>query len=285
MTYTIEVSNIGNVFGTGIVVTDTYPLELLTNVSATGGGVVDPANGTITWQVDRLDPNEVVRFNVTGTIPDVIPAGSNTLTNEVAVTDDGLSGPDLGSGNNTASDDTELQVFVYDGVRNDAESDPEDALRNYLDEREYALPPLPVAPIYSGAAQPGTTLNIVLVDENGAMLGTQTVVVDTGGNWLATFPNVILSDHPHAMNVSQQSTANDFDGLSGFNLRTYFSPATTQQIFFSHDLSVAQVFAGTPSATAAAVHTGLNNPLQMASGEGYAYEFLASSSTPTQYAR
>ena len=174
-----------------------------------------------------------------------------------------------------------LPIFVFDASHNDADQDDEDNFF-YRKDRLVTLPPLPIFPIFSGATEPGTTLNFKLYNEAGAEIGSQTVMADTGGNWLANFPGNIMFDQPHSMRVEQTASIVSIDGASGFNLRTYFSPAMNEQLFFSHAYTPETVFSNTATASLQAIHQGLNNPFNLGGGDFYAYEYLSSSSTTTQ---
>ena len=44
----------GNQDGTGVTVADSFPANVLTNVTASDGGVVDPLLGTINWNLGGL---------------------------------------------------------------------------------------------------------------------------------------------------------------------------------------------------------------------------------------
>ena len=51
------------------------------------------------------------------------------------------------------------------------------------------LTPLPMMwPLYSGAAEPGSVIEVTLADTRGFAIGWQTVQVDAGGNWEVSFP-------------------------------------------------------------------------------------------------
>ncbi len=57
-------------------------------------------------------------------------------------------------------------------------------------------PPSPwtLDPIYSGAAQPGTTVQLQVVDRRGAISTSQSVVADMGGNWMLRLPHSASDD-------------------------------------------------------------------------------------------
>jgi|GEM_PF-850846 len=92
-------------------------------------------------------------------------------------------------------------------------------------------PILPLAPIYSGEADPGATLVLTMYNANGEEIGMQTVVVDAGGNWMATFESTVMRDYPSTVRISQQSAYYSLVN-AGHNLRAYFSPALNPGHFF-----------------------------------------------------
>lgn len=92
-------------------------------------------------------------------------------------------------------------------------------------------PILPLAPIYSGEADPGATLVLTMYNANGDEIGMQTVVVDAGGNWMATFESTVIRDYPSTVRISQQSAYYSLVN-AGHNLRAYFSPALNPGHFF-----------------------------------------------------
>ena len=121
ITYTITVDNAGNQDGTGVVVNDSFPTNVLTNVTASNGGVVDPLLGTINWNLGALAASGSVTLTVTADVLDPVGAGINDFTNTVSVTDDLANGPDPTPADNTGSDtDTldaapDLQLTIDDG--------------------------------------------------------------------------------------------------------------------------------------------------------------------------
>ena len=103
-------------------------------------------------------------------------------------------------------------------------------------------PILSVLPLYSGQADPGTVLRILLQDDNGNVIGTQTTMADAGGNWLATFPGTVLFDEPHIINIEQtKATWHNDNRDHGFNLRTYFAPAINPSHIQSEVLTIDAV--------------------------------------------
>ena len=126
ITWTITLTNVGGQDGTGVTLTDAFPPDLLENVRATRGGVVDPAAGTIRWAFPALagDGGEVV-VRVVGTVPKGLSPGSHDLTHRARVTDDGANGPDPTPRDNRDADLTTVRVdppvtFAFDSFRSAA---------------------------------------------------------------------------------------------------------------------------------------------------------------------
>ena len=105
----------------------------------------------------------------------------------------------------------------------------------------YRPPILPLAPIYSGEADPGSTLVLTLTNANGETIGTQMVVVDAGGNWMATFPTTTIRDFPNSVRIDQINAFYSLSDSPGHNLRAYYSPALSSGHFFFEELrTIAQ---------------------------------------------
>lgn len=100
----------------------------------------------------------------------------------------------------------------------------------------YRPPILPLAPIYSGEADPGSTLVLTLTNANGETIGTQMVVVDAGGNWMATFPTTTIRDFPNSVRIDQINAFYSLSDSPGHNLRAYYSPALSSGHFFFEEL-------------------------------------------------
>ena len=81
---------------------------------------------------------------------------------------------------------------------------------------------LPLAPIYSGTANPGATLQLDLYTATGDYLGTVTTMADVGGNWLANFTNV--DGTPANVCITQTSAPYSFGSGVGANTRVYYAP-------------------------------------------------------------
>jgi len=114
------------------------------------------------------------------------------------------------------------------------------SLRYGMPDIGITLPPLPVVPLYSGSAQPGTVITIHLYDGHGRQIGESTSVTDAGGNWLVGFPMVVLQDYPHTISITQQPCSYNLL-RGGYNLRIYFSPCLISMDFYSQPLSLDSV--------------------------------------------
>ena len=148
---------------------------------------------------------------------------------------------------------------------------------------DWRPPLLPIDPIYSGTADPGTQLRLVIYSDRGTELASQFVMADTGGNWLASFPGATIQDRPHEVRVIQDAGINSNAGFL-FNFRTYFSPAANPQQFFSEVGGVGGPGTFASSDLLNAMIQGFLNPVFQPNPNLYSYEFLPSSSTTTQYA-
>ena len=121
LTYIVTVQNVGNQDGTGVVVTDAFPTSVLSNVTASLGGIVDAVAGTVTWNVGSLAAGDVVVYSVTADVRNPLAAGIQDVTSTANVTDDGANGPDPTPLNNTDSDTDTLaaapdyQITIDDG--------------------------------------------------------------------------------------------------------------------------------------------------------------------------
>jgi hypothetical protein len=138
---------------------------------------------------------------------------------------------------------------------------------------------LPLMPIYSGEADPGATLVISLYNARGERIGSQTVIADAGGNWLATFPNATTRDIPNSVEITAVAAPYSFGQSTGHNLRTFYSPALNPGNFF------LQAIGGTSLGDEPAPllgGLGLENPLQLGTVK-YGGELLGTQATAGGY--
>jgi len=110
VSYTVTIRNNGTLLGQNVVVTDNFPTNILTNVAASDGGIVDPVAGTITWNATTtpslafLDVLEQVTLTVTGDLIGILDGNNQPLVNAVSVTDNAFNGIDPNLADNSAQD-------------------------------------------------------------------------------------------------------------------------------------------------------------------------------------
>ena len=152
-------------------------------------------------------------------------------------------------------------------------------------EISYPQPPLPVSPIYTGMAEPGTTLELSIYDGSGNLVGSQTIMADTGGNWLASFPGTLLHELPHDMLIEQKVALYNESTAGLFNLRTYFNPNFTSLVRTSTILDVETIFDYLPSTIMESVHSSLYGGFNIRWNSFNGYEFFATSINPAETGR
>jgi len=319
-TYTLDVTDIGYRNATGVTVTDVIPVGV-DFVSASDGGVYDAATRTITWTGAGTSALsgvflgvglEDVKLQVTVQLP-TSSLLMGTIADVATVANDGTNGVDPRLSNNTATVNTEVFSFLADTFENF--SLPGDGLltQTFLDntdptltvsdnaedaadavmarwmgpyyvppEYRYVAPLISLMPLYSGSADPGSTLTIEIFSAGGAEVGTETVVADAGGNWVAGFPTTTLRDYPQTVTISSQAPVNGDADASGFNLRTYFSPAVNSSHFFRQQLDIGSIFAELPSTMVRDEYQAALHPINF-NVTGHGYEFLSAQPTPAGY--
>jgi uncharacterized repeat protein (TIGR01451 family) len=277
LTYSLTVKNDSDTAATGVVLTDHLP-KGATFISASNNGQLLISEQVVSFPVFNLAEHESKTFTVSMNAPSMVL--SDSLINHATVTEDGAHGNDPTPNNNTAFDTDHILAYQYNAFHNPVK--PIELGR--FEVIKQSLPPLPIDPIYSGAVASGTALKLTLYSQNGTEIAEQTVLADVGGNWLASFASVVMKDAPHHMEIQQVSSLYNHNVMSVYDMRTYFTPATSAQLFFSHEVSPYDVLEHSPLATLRAMHHAYNNPFAVAWDEFSAYQFFAASSTTTQHA-
>ncbi|MCM2372640.1 SdrD B-like domain-containing protein [Aporhodopirellula aestuarii] len=108
VTHDITLVNNGTFHGQNVVVVAEYPTNVLENVTATNGGVIDASAGTVTWTLPVVQDGETVNLSITGDVVDVLDAENDPLTVDVSVSDDAFNGVDLTTLNNQDSDTDQI---------------------------------------------------------------------------------------------------------------------------------------------------------------------------------
>ena len=171
--------------------------------------------------------------------------------------------PDATGDNDTYDDPTptKLVFFAFDSF-NDLSGNKRFSLLG-IDpaENQRVLQPLPVDPLFSGLAEPGTTLRLTIYDEQGHMVGDRQVVADAGGNWIANFPNTVIWKQPHRMDVEQVASIQGMQDDAGFNMRRYFHPALHHSLVFIERPTVGTIMRNSAYETIESMHSANLNPL------------------------
>ncbi len=288
VTFTITAGNLGNQNGDNVEVVTQLPTSILDlssividNVAAT----YDATTGEITWAMGSVTGRglDVRTITVTATIPLVT---ADPLANRVEfssiVFDDGLNGVDFVQINNFDRDGRGLLQYAYDSFDSFLQKTGFDAGVPWYGgwhENLRTILPLPVDPIYSGLAEPGTTLLLRIFDDEGREIGSRAVVADTGGNWIASFPGVVIWENPHAMTVETIGALHTLGNEDPHNVRRYFQPALHPSMFFAPRPTVQSVMQETPTRVISSIHEANLNPLQFGTAN-HSYDFnVASNST------
>ena len=143
--------------------------------------------------------------------------------------------------------------------------------------------PLPSAaagfPLLSGAAEPGSNITLTFYSATGELIFSNTILVPSGGNWVASFPDV---DTTGNVTVVAQVAANNLTPLStdnNFNFRANY--ATPMDSFFvSRSLTVDRVFSELASRRMG-VMAPIDEPIIPGGWTKRNYEFLAAPAVPS----
>ncbi|BCL63078.1 hypothetical protein DGMP_37710 [Desulfomarina profundi] len=115
---------------------------------------------------------------------------------------------------------------------------------------------------------------------SGNPVGYQSVMADTAGNWLASFPGTVLFDMPHHMEITQTRSTYNASSEGFFNMRTYFSPNYTSMVFSSVHLDVEAVFAYMPENVLESMHRSNLSISDVTWNSSAEYETLSPSTLP-----
>ena len=271
--YTITVTNIGDQDGTGVTVKDFLPVGVIDRFDVTTD---DPANvtyssatGELNWDVGALNGRGgtstlTISVSIPFVVEDIL---ADEIVNSATVADDGLNGLDPDLSNNISTVTDPFLAFAFDSFNNFSkplDRNQDNVFGQERGEHARLLRPIPIDPIFSGLAEPGTTLSLKIYDEEGNIIGERQVVADASGNWLANFPNTIIWKDPHRMDVEQTAPIQgSVDEIDGFNMRRYFHPATHHSLYFTERDTVSTVMRNTAYETIESMHAANHAPLQV----------------------
>ena len=151
--------------------------------------------------------------------------------------------------------------------------------------RENLLPPVPISPIFSGIAEPGTTLTLTIYDSERNPVGYQTVIADQSGNWLSNFAGSLLLDTTHQTEIQQTASSMDNSTLGLYNLRTYYNPTMIGLNFSTTRLDAEAIFASTAENVVRSIHQWNNSLLDLDWDQFTGYEFFSPSINPSKHNR
>ena len=279
---TVTVTNRGDQDAGPTVLVVSFPRDVL-DALEDRGYEVDAGAGTVTFRFDDLPAGGSV------TVDFEVRVGPNVGTTDfgvsaVASADRAADAADAGAGAVTGV------TFAFDAFRNEANpsftqfapmggGDASDAVtEDDRDPRTGRLPtvrPLfrvparvPVSPMFTGTAEPGTMLTAKIYDADGNLVGERQTVADTAGNWLLSFPGTVLYEQPERMEFTrtaavQQAGGPGIGAADGqFALRRFFHPVGHASLFFSERPTVGGALGGAAGHALHAAHEANLNPLR-----------------------
>lgn len=102
---------------------------------------------------------------------------------------------------------TVFDLYAYTGFDDFREDTVPDARSFRMEPLRTPLEPiLSLDPIYSGTAEPGATVEVAIFDGFGVEIGSRSLVVDAGGNWLAMFPSATLFENRDEVSLLEQTS-------------------------------------------------------------------------------
>lgn len=284
VTYVINVANNGNQDGHNVTVTHNFPTLFIDVVSASLGGVIDENAGTVTWDIANfpaggfaieLTVQALVNEN---TPPETVLINTVSVEDEIIQNEDGsiCGGEDPNLEDNFDSDTTTVIANLF------GFSIFDNPLLEIEDEQRLINPILPIAPLYTGTAVPGSTLVVEIVNSKGVVIGSQTIVADEGGNWLARFPTLSPSQNPEQLRITQvQSTSTNTEADTQL-FKHYFRPASDGQFFVSEQITTGGVMNDQPARSLLNLYKAALTPVP-ADWEMEAYEYYTSQGSQKGY--
>lgn len=229
--YAITVQNVGEFRADGVVVRDVIDTRVFRFVSATNGGVFDPATGVVTWRLGTVNPGDPPI--VLGLTLEVLFPSSTDIdeaVNVVEVNGDGTRGRDANPDNNIASDSDILNAapdpFEIERVLGDDEEEEEEEIEE----------PLYIAPIFTGKSATGSQVRITLIGPDGAPIDTGTTIASPDGNWTLMMKDVEGPAPVSAIVTTSPPTVTSLGPLDRTNV--FFSPGGNTPIDFHRRFDV-----------------------------------------------
>ena len=170
---------------------------------------------------------------------------------------------------------TIFDIFSFDFFDRNQESFDEFILQ-VRNEIQSELEKLPIAYMATGITEHGSNVTMHIYNESGAIIGFNTVLADAAGNWVITFPNLVLDEIPHRVEVFVTPASYNDSTEGEYNTRVYYTPALDSRFFYSNPLDTNDVFNEKASNVIENLHQGNLNPLgEYDEDWNHPYEFLA----------
>ncbi len=247
VTYRISFDNVGNQVASGVVIRDTLPPGVKF-VSASDGGRL--RGNTVVWELGELRPGGGDTFTV---VVEILTDGEKL--NIVTIEDDGRGGPDPTPKNNRDTDitigkkgfqfDLNQNFLFSNGNQNVIGGSFRSELMRLYPEFDFLqdsrIPIVLGTHMNSGLAQPGSTITLEVYNDRGERIAEQSVIADTGGNWLATFVTDKIDQQPARIVMKQTWSTPNVGDDTGYNFRTYFAPTFSTASYYSEELSIWNV--------------------------------------------
>jgi len=170
---------------TNVVLADVLPAgALLSGIPVIVGGPAGASvtGTTVTTPLLALGETLVARFTI---VSDTAHPAAEGAVNRAVATFGSL--PEGGRGGSATASAVIPSVNIVSTIR--FAHEPVGA----FDDRRYVSPLLPIEPIYSGEATPGSFVELTVTDETGSITGFGGSTTDTGGNWLIRMPSATVT--------------------------------------------------------------------------------------------
>lgn len=165
---------------------------------------------------------------------------------------------------------------VFDRDGNNGIDDFDDLMLQIRRDVQYELEKLPVHYMATGITEHGSNVTMLIYGEDGSLIGSRTVLADSAGNWVVTFPNLVLEETPHHVEVYVTPVSYNDSTAGEYNTRVYYTPALDSRHFHSKVVNPAQVFSERAETVMESQHQGNRNPLGDYDDDwNHPYEFLA----------
>ncbi|MGH1428667.1 MAG: isopeptide-forming domain-containing fimbrial protein [Arenicella sp.] len=168
-----------------------------------------------------------------------------------------------------------FDIYSYDVFDKNQEDFDELMLRIRTDI-DNEIRKLPVSYMATGITEHGSNVTMLVYSESGAVIGYKSVLADAAGNWVMTFPNLILNEAPHHVEVHVTPVSYNDSTQGEYNTRVYYTPALDSRHFHSKTIDFGDVLSEQAETIMESQHQGNMSPLGEYDDDwNHPYEFLA----------